>query len=842
MSDSEDSTVTYTIVSSPFGGPPPSPDYVSGPEYPPSPDFVPEPVYPEFMPPEDEVLPAEEQPLPAALSPIADSPGYVPESDPEEDLKEDDDEDPEEDPVDYPADEGDDGDDEDESSDNDEDDDVDIEGDEEEEHPAPANSTIVAFPSVDQAPSTEETESFETDESEATPPPHPAYRITARISIRDEPLTPFWSDTEVATLLAIPTPPPSPLSPWSSPLPQIPSPPLPVTSPVPVTSPPPASPIHSLGYRVAMIRLGAEAPSTSHSPSLHIILSHTRADTPPADRPEVTLPPQKRLSIALGPRYKVGESSSAPTARPPGGIRADYGFVATMDREIMRDLERDVSYEITDTWDEMLVDMPGAPATDDTELGRRMTEFTTRVRQDTNEIYTRLDDEQTERQLMAGRLNMLYRDRRAHARTALLMEREARMSREAWGRSMDASDLARSEVMSLRTTVLGQRQLKKMAPTIEPLRSNTASETTNTTYVTNAQLQAMINQGVTAALVARDADRNTNGIAIIQEWVIRSVFHISNYTVENQVKFATCTLHSVALTWWNTHVKTVGHDAAYGMPWKTLMKMMTNKYCPRNEIKKLEMEIWDLKLSPRWSCAPYAKVLIKSASGPVTEEHCNATILTILRGMGGISQSVCGRACRDKPRLPCVTYLNAVELGSFDAIIGMDWLVKYQAIIVYAEKIVRLPLTQQVEFQIDLIPGAAPVARAPYQLAPSQMKELSEQLKELSDKDFIRPSSSPWGAPVLFVKKKDGSFSPHGVERRYFKNGVQNSVWSLRVPSYAIWLDERTSEAAFQLLKQKLYSAPILALPEGKRRKERCKTLRVEDLVMTIGLRSHKES
>nr|GEY26707.1 putative reverse transcriptase domain-containing protein [Tanacetum cinerariifolium] len=64
----------------------------------------------------------------------------------------------------------------------------------------------------------------------------------------------------------------------------------------------------------------------------------------------------------------------------------------------------------------------------------------------------------------------------------------------------------------------------------------------------------------------------------------------------------------------------------------------------------------------------------------------------------------------------------------------------------------------RVEFQIDLIPGAAPVARAPYRLAPSEMKELSDQLHELSYKGFIRPSSSPWGALVLFVKKKDGSF------------------------------------------------------------------------------------
>ncbi|GJR69056.1 hypothetical protein Tco_0015121 [Tanacetum coccineum] len=268
MSDSEDSTVTYTAVSSPFGGlsdigslgvvgpeheglpwmlddpymqvalqAPPSPDYIPGPEEPqspPPPDFVPEPVYPEFMPPEDEILPAEEQPLPAADSPTADSPGYIPESDPEED----DDEDPEED-------EEVDGDDEDEPSDDDEDEEVDIEADdeEEEEHPAPADSTAVALPAIDQAPSAEETEPFETDESAATPPPHPAYRVTARISIPAPVPTPVWSDVEVSRLLSISTLPSSPLSPWSSPLPQIPSPSLPlILSPLPVSPPLPQIP------------------------------------------------------------------------------------------------------------------------------------------------------------------------------------------------------------------------------------------------------------------------------------------------------------------------------------------------------------------------------------------------------------------------------------------------------------------------------------------------------------------------------------------------------------------------------------------------------------------------
>nr|GFB81759.1 putative reverse transcriptase domain-containing protein [Tanacetum cinerariifolium] len=73
---------------------------------------------------------------------------------------------------------------------------------------------------------------------------------------------------------------------------------------------------------------------------------------------------------------------------------------------------------------------------------------------------------------------------------------------------------------------------------------------------------------------------------------------------------------------------------------------------------------------------------------------------------------------------------------------------------VFPEDFPGLPPARLVEFQIDLIPGAAPVARAPYRLAPSEIEKLSEQLQELSDKGFIRPSSSPWGAPVLFVKKE----------------------------------------------------------------------------------------
>ncbi|GJX15883.1 hypothetical protein Tco_0216715 [Tanacetum coccineum] len=242
---------------------------------------------------------------------------------------------------------------------------------------------------------------------------------------------------------------------------------------------PPPSPIRSLGYRAATIRMRAEAAATSHSLPLPppFILSPTRPDAPPPlptsaptsfpplllpsdrqreDRPEVNLPPRMGLGIALGPRYEVGESSAAAAARPAGGFRADYGFVATMDREIRRDPERYVGYGITDSWDEIVETLQGAPVSTDTELGAHMREFESMVRRDTDEIYTRLDDEQGQRQLLAGRVNMLFRDRRTHAHTRQLMETEAGMSREAWGRAMDASDLAHGEVISLRTTVHAQ--------------------------------------------------------------------------------------------------------------------------------------------------------------------------------------------------------------------------------------------------------------------------------------------------------------------------------------------------------------------------------------------------
>nr|GEV77222.1 hypothetical protein [Tanacetum cinerariifolium] len=608
MSDSEDSTVTYTAVSSPFGGlsdigssgvdgppvlpkdpyayvvaafqAPPSPDYVTGPEYPPLPKYVPEHVYPEFMPPEDEILTAKEQPLPVVVSPTVNSTGYAPESDSKED--------PEEDPADDPADGGDDDDDDDEESSNDDEEDGDVE--EEDEHLDPTDSTAVALPAVDHAPSAEETKSFETDESAAIPPTHPAYRVTARMSIRPQTPISFPSDTKIARLMAIPTPPPSPLSLWLSP--------LPVSSPLPL----PTSLTYPLGYRAMMIRLRAEATSTSHP----LLLPSTYHLTPPSGTPPLLpiplpTPSPPLLPLSTDPRADVRESSSAPTIRPAGDSRPDYGFISTLDDEIMRDPQRDVGYGLINSWDEIVETMQGAPATDETELGRIVTDLVATMRRDTDEIYTR----------------------HAYAHPALLMEIEARMSWEAWGRVMDACDIVRSKNITLRTQMTEfERQqgpgkgpaqpdapeeagsssyaivnfnlivhFTKVAPKRTTRANPVTTTNTTTTTVTNAQLKALIEQGVNAALATHDVDRNTNdddnhvsrtGTKEVVELTqlfekMETVFHISNCSVENQIKFSTCTLLGSALTWWNSHVMTIGPYVAYAMTWADLKKKMTNK-------------------------------------------------------------------------------------------------------------------------------------------------------------------------------------------------------------------------------------------------------------------------
>ncbi|GJW23932.1 putative reverse transcriptase domain-containing protein [Tanacetum coccineum] len=146
-----------------------------------------------------------------------------------------------------------------------------------------------------------------------------------------------------------------------------------------------------------------------------------------------------------------------------------------------------------------------------------------------------------------------------------------------------------------------------MLPTRRATRTTPATTTNPTTTVTEAQLQALIDQGVAAALAERDASRSRDGdnshgsgtggrrqVPTQRECTYTDF--LNNCAITSQVKFASCTLQGSALTWWNSHVRAVGQDVAYTMPWTALKRMITDKYCPRGEIKKLESEYWNLKV------------------------------------------------------------------------------------------------------------------------------------------------------------------------------------------------------------------------------------------------------
>nr|GEZ06385.1 hypothetical protein [Tanacetum cinerariifolium] len=396
MLDSEDSTVTYTIVSSPYegrsgdvspevDGPPvmpedpytyvvaafqaiPPSDYVPGPEEPKQArpslvyiPYVPKPVYPEYILPEDDVFPAEEPPLPAAASPTADLPGYIPESDPDED-PEDDDEDPEEDPADHDDEEeeepsGDDADEEDEEQDEDDD-------DEEEEYLASADSIQ----------------------------PPPALRVMAKISFRPQPPTLSFTKEDAERFLAMHIPPPSPLTLLSSPLPQIPSPILPALP-------------HILPI-----------PLPAASPPLQLLSSDHRVD-----RPEVTLPPRKRLSIVHCPGYEAGESSVAVVARPIKGRRTDYRFIDSVEAEIRRQRAEDIGYGIRDTWidprdvaeEEALTTLEG--------VNTRITALAAVQEQETQDIYGVMEDTQGRQTEIFQRVEALVDDSQYHYETSRLL-------------------------------------------------------------------------------------------------------------------------------------------------------------------------------------------------------------------------------------------------------------------------------------------------------------------------------------------------------------------------------------------------------------------------------------
>ncbi|GJW19065.1 putative reverse transcriptase domain-containing protein [Tanacetum coccineum] len=475
---------------------PPSPDYVPGPEHPPSPDYVPGPEYPEYVAPSDDEIPVEDQPLLVDASPTALSPGYEEEesSEADDDVEED------------------------EASEEDE--------DEEEEHLAPAVSTA------------------------ATPPPPPRSPRTkvlfsqtclrrARKTARHQPPMAASTESLIAEYVVAPTPPsppPSLLSPCSSPLLHIQSPPLPILSP---PLPLPSLPTHTsltyaetpLGYRAAMIQ---------------------------SDIPETDMPFRKRLCL---------------TALDS---RVDYGFIVTMDASIRASKSKAMT----------VVE----------EVNERVTDLATTQRQD----FIIIENESnftpwlllmSERLLLPDRHGPVQRIANDSFRVCSLIPCAMKMPPKRTTTPM-IDDAIKQLIAQGVADALAEYEANRGSGNGDDShdsrtgRRRQVPTTHECTYSDFLKCQPLNFKG-------------TEGVIGLNQWLkkMEYVFHISNCIVANQVKFATCTLLGNALTWWNSHVKTISHEAAYGMTWKTLKKMMTDKYYPRGEIKKLEIELMFLKES-----------------------------------------------------------------------------------------------------------------------------------------------------------------------------------------------------------------------------------------------------
>ncbi|GJV73173.1 putative reverse transcriptase domain-containing protein [Tanacetum coccineum] len=319
--------------------------------------------------------------------------------------------------------------------------------------------------------------------------------------------------------------------------------------------------------------------------------------------------------------------------------------------------------------------------------------------------------------------------------------------------------------------------------------------------------------------------KGTKGVVGLIRWFERteSVFSRSNYTEDCKVKFATGTLTEEALSWWNSFTQPIGIEEAYKITWSEFKKLLTKKYCPRTEVKKMEDGFYNLIVKGN-DLKTYIRRFQELAVLYPTMVPNSEKLMEVF--IGGLPRSIEGNVTASKPKTleeaititqrnlllkPSPVYemhpashrtlyckVSDLQQGGssdqelqkqrashwkqsgtvlitwswslFDFVIGMDWLSKYHARIICDEKVVHIPidgetLIIQEESERRRLKDIQDVKNLSGSIFPEDLpglppvrQELSDQLQELADRGFIRPSTSPWGALVLFVKKKDGSF------------------------------------------------------------------------------------
>ncbi|GKD56949.1 putative reverse transcriptase domain-containing protein [Tanacetum coccineum] len=335
-----------------------------------------------------------------------------------------------------------------------------------------------------------------------------------------------------------------------------------------------------------------EEPSASTDPASHVpdyVLSSEETEPFEADESAATQPPPISLHTACIAEYAAASTPPSPPPSPLSPLSSPLPMIPSSPLLLPSPTRRDIipkaymplrkrarftapskRFEIGESSAVAAARQPEPTLARGTELDfmtaleevkESVADMATRQRQDSEEFYTRHQDAQDDRAFLRARISTLARERRYyHHMTCVadaLADYEANRGSRNGHDSHDSGSGGRRHVPTARVC----------------------------TYKDFLNCQPLNFKG-------------TERVIGLTQWFekMEYVFHISSCTVENQVKYATRTLLGNTLTWWNSHVKTIGHDAAYGMPWKTLMKMLTGKYCPRSEIKKLEIEIWNLKV------------------------------------------------------------------------------------------------------------------------------------------------------------------------------------------------------------------------------------------------------
>nr|GEV33023.1 reverse transcriptase domain-containing protein [Tanacetum cinerariifolium] len=659
-----------------------------------------EPMYPEYIPLVDEyVFLAEEQPLPPVVSPTAESPDYVAESDPKEDPEEYEDDEIEDGSIDYPMDRGGDGDDDHDDSfgDNADNEDEDEEDEEEEEHLAPADFAVVI--------PTDELVSPPKGIEPVMPPPSTDTTTTGgRITVRLQ---------------------------------------------AAISIPPEAE--GALGReRLARCTALAALPSPTLPPPLHM--------PPPVDRrddiPETEMPPRKILYFStLGSRYEVKESS---TARPTGGRGIDYGFVSTLDAEASRRGIGEVGYGVRDTWVDPTETVPEIAPMTVGEVNTRVTELTELHVHDTHDLYALLEEAQDTRTCISQRVirdsqrvDLLMKDTIAHQETIQIMEEEAYAAREAWAYSIKLSQAVHSKLQTHREQI--------MAP-VTRQRLSTLPNNTNPNNMTSESPDKIFRPDA-YSMTWEVLEKKMTDKYYPQGEIKKLEFKLWNLNVkENNVPAYTKRLQELTLICTKFIADETEKIDKYvsGLPDNIYGSVKASKPRMLDETIELANDLIDQK---HRSYAERQKNNKRKADDSFRNNHghqqssSNANIANAQRnnrvnpkGNGCFECGDPGHFKRDCPKLKNKDGGKIIRQEKGRQVRrkttrGHTSRSRFPE--VFPKDFSGLPPARAVKFQIDLILGAALVARAPYRLALSEMKEFSEQLQELSDKGFIRPSSSP---------------------------------------------------------------------------------------------------